>query len=271
MLLCCCLPGVTPRGVVCIYPTLCVHLSSYIYIAPSHTGKTLLARAVANQMGVRFVCASISQLVRGEVGESERAVRTVFSTAMRLSPCVLFLDEIEAVFGSRDTAGSVGKKLVSQLLVEMDRVYAWSGETGQTERGSASFVLVLAATNRPAHIDTSLFTSGRLETCLHVTPPDAEARNSILAALQQGQEWGGVAPSDLAAVTEGYTGADLKQLVNRAGWIAALRGQAEGEPTGEGVMVMMVMVLLLVVMVLLLLVMMVMVMVLGGDGDGDGG
>ncbi|KAI1309722.1 hypothetical protein EDD11_003974, partial [Mortierella claussenii] len=114
----------------------------YCKYGPPGTGKTLLAKAVATESEANFMAVSIPDLIKGEVGESEKALAKVFKMATRCSPCVVFLDELEAIFGSRESSGGLGKQLISQLLLEMDNC--------------GDGVVILAATNHPEAIDTSI-------------------------------------------------------------------------------------------------------------------
>lgn len=147
------------------------------------------------------------------LGESERNIREVFETARRSKPCVLFFDEIDAIAGHRggsDTDAAVARVL-NQLLVEMD------GLSSSSDNGH---VFVLAATNRPDVLDTALLRPGRFDSLVHVPLPDLPARRSIIHNLLGGH--GRSEPDlvsgleDLAAALEGYTGADVAELCNKA-------------------------------------------------------
>ncbi|KAG0184293.1 hypothetical protein DFQ28_011432, partial [Apophysomyces sp. BC1034] len=139
---------------------------------PPGTGKTMLAKAVATESSANFLPVSIPDLVKGEVGESEKAVVRIFQTAIRCSPCVIFLDELEAVFGTRESSGDVGKKLVSQFLLEIDQL-------DMVEQS----VILLGATNHPDSIDSSILRPGRLDRLVHVGTPAEEERLQILSVL----------------------------------------------------------------------------------------
>ncbi|CEG67155.1 hypothetical protein RMATCC62417_03622 [Rhizopus microsporus] len=177
---------------------------------PPGTGKTLLARAVATESCANFLTISIPDLIKGEVGESEKAVSRIFQTAARCSPCVVFLDELEAIFSSRDTSGDVGKKLISQFLIEMDHL----------DRSNAS-VILLGATNYPEAIDSSILRPGRLDRLVYIGPPNVEEREQILCVLGKQTRLGpDVDLERVAQLTEGYTGADLKAVIRKAGLLA---------------------------------------------------
>ncbi|KAJ1965724.1 hypothetical protein IWQ62_002601 [Dispira parvispora] len=198
--------GITPRRGILLH-------------GPPGTGKTLLARVAAFESGAHFLPVRIPQLVRGEVGESEKAVAQLFRVASQVSPCVVFIDELEALFGTKQESGRWGKGVISQLLLEMDRLQ----DTDQS-------VVILAATNHLGRVDASILRAGRLDTLVHVPPPDAAERATILELHCRHKP---VCPtvnwSMLASQTAGWTGADLRGLVNSAGLIALGRLQPVGQ------------------------------------------
>ncbi|KAF7724657.1 hypothetical protein EC973_000829 [Apophysomyces ossiformis] len=185
---------------------------------PPGTGKTMLAKAVATESAANFLPVSIPDLVKGEVGESEKAVVKIFQTAVRCSPCVIFLDELEAVFGTRENSGDVGKKLVSQFLLEIDQL----DMVGQS-------VIVLGATNHPDAIDPSILRPGRLDRLVHVGAPAEEDRLEILSVLAQTTKLSEqVDLRVIASRTTGYTGADLKAVMRKAGLLVLKRNLRKG-------------------------------------------
>ncbi|KAG0081743.1 hypothetical protein BGZ90_005105 [Linnemannia elongata] len=174
---------------------------------PPGTGKTLLAKAVATESEANFMAVSIPELIKGEVGESEKAIAKVFKTASKCSPCIVFLDELEAIFGTRESSGGLGKQLISQLLLEMD--------------GCPGGVVILAATNHPEAIDNSILRPGRLDRLVYVPPPTLEERIAILRILKNSTRFSDT--TDLYTVgnlTSNFTGADMKALVRKAGLYA---------------------------------------------------
>ncbi|KAF8952836.1 hypothetical protein BGZ52_003466 [Haplosporangium bisporale] len=174
---------------------------------PPGTGKTLLAKAVATESEANFMAVSIPDLIKGEVGESEKAIAKIFKTATRCSPCIVFLDELEAIFGSRESSGGLGKQLISQLLMEMD--------------SCGKGVVVLAATNHPETIDASILRPGRLDRLAYVPPPTFEERVAILEILRQGTRFSeNIDLRTVSNLTMNFTGADLKALVRKAGLYA---------------------------------------------------
>eukprot|EP01134_Creolimax_fragrantissima_P007695 CFRG7695T1 len=193
---------------------------------PPGTGKTMIAKAMAGRAGVRFVSLSIPVIVHGEVGESEKALSNAFSKARKAAPCILFFDEIQALFGKRSQGGN-GRNLVTQLLLEMDSL--------SNTRG----VVVVAATNVPELIDESLLQPGRLDEIVYVPPPDTAARLHILQShlkrIGDGcrmleSEW-----SELVECLNGYTGADIANVCKQAVLLALKRAWATWKPDLVGV------------------------------------
>ncbi|KAI8084052.1 P-loop containing nucleoside triphosphate hydrolase protein [Gilbertella persicaria] len=182
---------------------------------PPGTGKTLLAKAVATESSANFLPISIPDLIKGEVGESEKAVSRIFQTAIRCSPCVIFLDELEAVFSSRETSGDVGRKLITQFLIEMDHL----DKIDQS-------VILLGATNHLESIDHSILRPGRLDRLVFVGPPTQHERTQILNVLKRKTKLDpSVDLEAIAAQTEGYTGADLQAVIRKAGLLALKKNQ----------------------------------------------
>ncbi|CAB4396183.1 unnamed protein product [Rhizophagus irregularis] len=177
---------------------------------PPGTGKTLLAKAVATESSAHFMPISIPELIKSEVGESEKAIANVFRIAIRCCPCIIFLDELEAMFGNRDSSGDLGKKLISQLLLELDGLNA-------ADKG----VVILAATNNPEAIDPSLLRPGRLDRHVYIKSPTFEERASILKVIGNTMKFAqDINIEEIAQKTENYTGADLKALIQKSAFLA---------------------------------------------------
>ncbi len=182
------------------------------------TGKTLLARAVAGEAGVPFFSISGSDFVELYVGVGASRVRDLFEQAKKQKPCIIFIDEIDAV-GRKRGAGMGGghderEQTLNQLLVEMDGFGANEG------------IIIIAATNRPDILDPALLRPGRFDRQVVVDVPDVLGREEILkihSAKKPLDE--GVDLSRIAKVTSGYTGADLENLMNEAAIFAARRGK----------------------------------------------
>jgi cell division protease FtsH len=198
---------------------------------PPGTGKTLLARAVAGEAGVPFFSISGSDFVEMFVGVGASRVRDLFEQAKQASPCIVFMDEIDAV-GRHRGAGLGGghderEQTLNQLLVEMD---------GFEMKDN---IILIAATNRPDILDPALLRPGRFDRQIVVDRPDRVGRQRILEVHTKGKP---LAPeidlSTLAAGTPGFTGADLANLVNEAALLAARRGKKiiEQEELEEGIM-----------------------------------
>jgi cell division protease FtsH len=185
---------------------------------PPGTGKTLLARAVAGEAGVPFFSISGSDFVEMFVGVGASRVRDLFEQAKQSAPCIIFMDEIDAV-GRHRGAGLGGghderEQTLNQLLVEMDGFEAKDN------------IILIAATNRPDILDPALLRPGRFDRQVVVDRPDRAGREAILRVHTKGKP---IAPSiDLGALagqTTGFTGADLSNLVNEAAILAARKGK----------------------------------------------
>ncbi len=185
-----------------------------LLVGPPGTGKTLLARAVAGEAGVPFFSISGSDFVEMFVGVGASRVRDLFEQAKQNSPCIIFMDEIDAV-GRQRGAGLGGghderEQTLNQLLVEMD---------GFDVKGG---IIMIAATNRPDILDPALLRPGRFDRQIVVDRPDLPGREKILEVHTRGKPLGKeVDIATLARSTPGFTGADLANLVNEAALLAA--------------------------------------------------
>ncbi len=198
---------------------------------PPGTGKTLLARAVAGEAGVPFFSISGSDFVEMFVGVGASRVRDLFEQAKQAAPCIVFIDEIDAV-GRHRGAGLGGghderEQTLNQLLVEMDGFELKDN------------VILIAATNRPDILDPALLRPGRFDRQIVVDRPDRVGRRKILEVHTKGKPLAREIDLDtLAAGTPGFTGADLANLVNEAALLAARRGKKliDQEELEEGIM-----------------------------------
>ena len=173
---------------------------------PPGCGKTFLARAVAGEMGARFVTVSLVDVLNMWIGQSERNLHEIFETARRSAPCVLFLDEVDALGHKRSQLqSSAMRTLGNQLLAELDGM-----------EGTNDGVFVLAATNAPWDVDPALRRPGRLDRTVLVVPPDAAARQVILQVHLRDRPIAGIDLKRLAAATERFSGADLAHLCETA-------------------------------------------------------
>ena len=192
----------------------------FLLVGPPGTGKTLLAKAVAGEAGVPFFSISGSDFVEMFVGVGASRVRDLFDHAKKNSPCIIFIDEIDAV-GRQRGAGLGGghderEQTLNQLLVEMDGFTLNEG------------VIVIAATNRPDILDSALLRPGRFDRQVLVDAPDTKGREDILKVHSKGKPLAADVRLDvLAKTTVGFTGADLENLVNEAALRAAKLGQKE--------------------------------------------
>jgi cell division protease FtsH len=191
-----------------------------LLVGPPGTGKTLLARAVAGEAGVPFFSISGSEFVEMFVGVGASRVRDLFEQAKQNAPCIVFIDEIDAV-GRQRGAGLGGgnderEQTLNQLLTEMD---GFEGNSG---------VIVIAATNRPDVLDAALLRPGRFDRQVTVDRPDFQGRLEILKVHARGKTLAAdVDLEKLARRTPGFTGADLANLLNEAAILAARRNLTE--------------------------------------------
>lgn len=191
-----------------------------LLVGPPGTGKTLLARAVAGQAGVPFFSINGSEFVEMFVGVGAARVRDLFEQARRSAPCIVFIDEIDALGRARGawTLGGQDEKeqTLNQLLAEVDGFDPSSG------------VVLLAATNRPEILDPALLRAGRFDRQVLLDRPDRRGRVQILHVhLKRIRGAADVRPEDIAALTPGFTGADLANLVNEAALLATRRQAGE--------------------------------------------
>lgn len=186
--------------------------TGFLLYGPPGCGKTLIAKAVANEAGANFIHIKGPELLNKYVGESELAVRTIFSRARTCSPCILFFDEVDALTTKRGKEGGwVVERLLNQLLVELD---------GAEQRQG---VYVIGATNRPEVMDRAVLRPGRFGKLLYVPLPSPDERGLILKALARKKPID--ASVDLIAIgrdeaCENLSGADLSALMNEAAMAA---------------------------------------------------
>ena len=189
-----------------------------LLVGPPGTGKTLIARAVAGEAGVPFFSMSGSEFVQMFVGMGAAKVRDLFSEAAKKAPCIVFIDEIDAIGKSRE--GQFGnnderEQTLNQLLTEMD---GFEGDKG---------VIILAATNRPDSLDKALLRPGRFDRRIQMELPDLEGRKAIIQVHLNHVKHDAIDLDVVGRATAGSSGADLANIVNEA----ALRAVRQGRPT----------------------------------------
>jgi ribosome biogenesis ATPase len=202
-----------------LHPEIFEHLgvsapTGVLLHGPPGCGKTLLVHAIAGELNVNFLKVAAPEIVSGMSGESEAKVRSLFEEAIKSQPCLLFLDEIDAITPKRENAGKeMERRIVAQLLNSMDELAI-----------TRAAVIVVGATNRPDSLDSALRRSGRFEREVLVGIPDEAARSRILQKLSSKMRLEGEFDFDeIARTTPGFVGADLASLTKEAASIAVRR------------------------------------------------
>jgi SpoVK/Ycf46/Vps4 family AAA+-type ATPase len=186
---------------------------------PPGCGKTFIARAVAGELGAHFMAVSFADVIDMFIGQSERNIRELFTIARGKAPCVLFLDEVDAIGQKRSQLRSAPmRSAVNQLLLELDDV------TGGNEG-----VFVLAASNHPWDVDSALRRPGRLDRTLLVLPPDVAAREAVFRFHLRDRPVAGIELGRLATLTDGYSAADIAHVCESAAELALLDSARSGE------------------------------------------
>jgi SpoVK/Ycf46/Vps4 family AAA+-type ATPase len=187
---------------------------------PPGCGKTFIARAVAGEMGAQFLPIGLSDVLDMFVGQSERNLHEIFETARRSAPCVVFLDEVDALGQKRShLRHSAARGTVNQLLSEMDGLSA-----------DNDGVFVLGATNHPWDVDVALRRPGRFDRMVLVLPPDEVARQAIMKYHLQSRPIANIDLGELARRTDGYSGADLAHVCETGAERALLDSARSGTP-----------------------------------------
>lgn len=193
-------------------------IKGILLYGPPGTGKTMLAKAVANESEANFISISGAQVLTKYVGESEKTVREIFRKARTAAPCILFIDEIDAVAmrrtGQGDGGTRVTERIVDTMLTEMDGLR------------SLKNVVVIGATNRPDMLDPALMRPGRFDRLIEIKAPNEAERLEIfkISTSKMPLDKKSVGLKELAKITEGFTGADIDNLVREAGMVAIREG-----------------------------------------------
>merc|ERR1712173_302480 len=203
-----------------------------LFYGPPGCGKTLLAKAIANECQANFISIKGPELLTMWFGESEANVRDIFGKARSAAPCVLFFDELDSIAksrgGSNGDAGGAGDRVINQILTEMDGVEAKKN------------VFIIGATNRPDILDPAILRPGRLDQKIYIPMPDLGSRESVFKANLRGAPLApDVSLHSLAEHTEGFSGADISEICKRAckyairDTIANLKPEDQMEEEGE--------------------------------------
>ncbi|MGC8478879.1 MAG: CDC48 family AAA ATPase [Candidatus Micrarchaeia archaeon] len=194
-------------------------IKGLILVGPPGTGKTLLAKAVATERESNFISIKGPELLSKYVGESEKAVREIFRKAKLAAPCIIFMDEIDSIAstrGSSDMDSMVTERVVDTLLTELDGLQELKN------------VIVIGATNRPDILDPALLRPGRFDKIIEIPMPDAQTRYEIFKVHTRRMPLAkNVSLEELANQTEGYTGAEIENLVREAGMFAIRANRLE--------------------------------------------
>ncbi|KAH7647753.1 hypothetical protein FG379_003317 [Cryptosporidium bovis] len=193
--------------------------SGVLLYGPPGCGKTLLAKAIAKESSANFISIRGPELLNKYVGESEKAVRTVFERARASAPCIVFFDELDSLCAARSSEGNgATERVVNQLLTEMDGV------------GERKKVFIVAATNRPDIIDPAIMRPGRLDRVIYVPLPNEEGRRDILLKVSKKIPLSNDVNFDIISkYTDGFSGADLSQLVREATLYALDKLRLQGD------------------------------------------
>jgi transitional endoplasmic reticulum ATPase len=180
-----------------------------LFYGPPGCGKTLMAKAIANECGANFISVKGPELLNMWFGGSEANVRELFNKARAASPCILFFDEIDSIARARGAGGAGGSsdtsdRVINQILSEIDGM------------GSGKTLFIIGATNRPDILDPGIMRPGRLDQLIYIPLPDRESRVSIFKANLRKSPITGINMEQLADVTEGFSGADITEICQRA-------------------------------------------------------
>jgi transitional endoplasmic reticulum ATPase len=176
-----------------------------LFYGPPGCGKTLMAKAIATECAANFISIKGPELLSMWVGESESNVRDLFARARQASPCILFFDELDSIAPARGRGGGVADRVINQLLTELDGIQA------------RKTVFTIGATNQPALIDRAIIRPGRLDQLIYIPMPDEAGRLSIFKAnMRKVPIAADISFDALAHATDGFSGADIAEVCNRA-------------------------------------------------------
>lgn len=183
---------------------------------PPGCSKTLLAKALATESSMNFLAVRGPELLSKWLGESEKAVQSLFRRARAAAPSIIFFDEIDALAGKRgEASGGVSDRVLSQLLTELDGIQGLKR------------VVIIAATNRPDMLDSALLRPGRIDRKIYVPPPDDLSREQILKINLNKLPNSNINISELIQITEGFSGAEVVSCCSEAAMLAIEEGKNE--------------------------------------------
>lgn len=195
-----------------------------LIFGPPGCGKTLLAKAVANESEANFISVKGPEILSKWVGESEKAIREIFKKAKQAAPTIIFMDEIDSISAMRgmESGSRVGERVLNQMLTEMDGIEELYN------------VVVIAATNRPDLLDLALLRPGRFDKVLMVPAPDVKAREAILKVHTEGMPLDdNVDIGELAKQTDNFVGADIEALCRESAMLAIREALSDGTNMDE--------------------------------------
>lgn len=199
-----------------------------VLYGPPGTGKTMIAAAIANEIGAKFCAVKPSDLLHQGVGNSEKAVDALFAQARKFPCAIIYFDEMDSIT-PKDTRSQYAKQLRSELLSQLQGIEEYSGKT-------KNILFLIAATNKPWDIDSAFLRPGRFGTCVYVGLPDNAARFAIIEnRLRKIQRKGvvelkeDISLDEVVEKTNGFNGADISNLLDRVEEVSILRGIESGK------------------------------------------
>ena len=217
------------------WPLLYQHLFTQLGVSPPQgvllygppgCSKTLITKALATESGMNFLSVRGPELLSKWLGESEKAIQTLFRRARASSPCIVFFDEIDALAGKRGASSAgVSDRVLAQLLAELDGISSSRAFAGDNNTSEPIRVILVAATNRPDMLDLALLRPGRIDRKVYVPPPDSDSRSQILSLeLKKMPCDASVDIKELTGLSAGFSGAEVVAVTAEAAMLAVDSG-----------------------------------------------